>query len=170
MAVKKKEGRVPSMSAGSFGRAAPPGSIRNAREEVASIGLMAAQVVIASRRVLAGLPLDDSDKRTLRQVSKFMREEADAIQFVNTSGEEGKAPSRLAASEIGPEVILSEHGVGQPERVVKALKDIAKNLNRLARTPSSELAEEIFRVFSHLAGYSRSASGSSGDQLTGSES
>jgi hypothetical protein len=133
------------------------------------MGLMGASVVIASRRVLSSLPLEQTDKNALESVSTFLRQEANAIRYAETSGKKGKPPARLASSPIAPEVLFMTSTPKNPHQMANRLDEIAQLLDTLASDPKPELAERIYHVFQSLVELSRSASGSSGDQLTGFE-
>src|SRR6267378_5301782 len=96
---------------------------RQQRELYASIGVMAAQVVVAASRIMTRERLEPIDKRVLSRTVDLLHAQARAIRFVDSGGS-GQAPLRLAASSVTTGLIF-------PERPADA-EALAKEFDKVA--------------------------------------
>ena len=139
-------------------------STRQLREEFASIGLLAAQVVVAAARVRDGEGLDPVDRRGIQTAARLFRSFAARIRFVSSGGV-GEAPHTLLSTGVTNEVILSEVLPTDPEEVARSFDEIAGMLDQLvANNPTKDLATQLYERFSIIAERARVGAASSGHQ------
>jgi hypothetical protein len=135
------------------------------REELAALALLASGVVVATRRVLTGLKFDDIDQGILDRATQYLKAEADALRFVESSGQHGQAPSHLASSGAATQMLLERARLSDTE----SLDRLVGQLLQLSKTADRKMAKHLFNVFSNLTDVAIAAGGSSGDSITGSD-
>jgi hypothetical protein len=139
-------------------------STRQMREEFATIGLLAAQVLAAAARARDGEDLDSVDKRALNAASQVFRSFARRIRFV-TSGGTGEAPHTLLSAGVTNDVVLPKSLPADPEKIALAFDEIASELDQLASGQAPpRLAADIYGRFKKIAERARVGAGSSGHQ------
>jgi len=141
---------------------------RARREAAAEVGLLAARVVVAARRVLSEMSLDDSDRKALQAASDHLLDEAATLRYVEKRGRGASGPTRLAPTTLTAGVLREIEAANDSERhrseIVSAL---ARQLEEFKTSPRRETAEYLAHVFSRLAAKARAITGSSGDRVLG---
>jgi hypothetical protein len=134
---------------------------RQQRELYASLGVMAAQVMVAASRVLSEDGLEPIDKRVLSRTADLLRAQARAIRFVESGGT-GHAPRKLAASSVATGLMFPERPA-DPETLAKEFDKVAADVARLAsRKVTRATAQDLYERFAQMALTARSSAGSSG--------
>lgn len=147
-------------------------SFRTGREEAAALAVLAARVSAAGERVLANQVVTRADRQVLSEMSAFLREEAESILFLTSSGSRGREPTRVAAAGIAADVIVRERTKREPtdEQLAKLLRAIAGQLDSLPESESRQAAQRIVGLFRKVSAFARTEAGSVGEGLSGRDS
>src|SRR6266581_1499000 len=80
---------------------------RQLREELATIGLLAAQVMVAAVHVRNGEGLDPTDREVLERTADLFRNLVDRIKFIQSGGQ-GKAAETMLSAGATTDLVLPE--------------------------------------------------------------
>lgn len=143
------------------------GSPRSSRADAAALGLLSTRVSIAIRRSLQGDPLTGEDISVLGEISRWLLDEAAAVQFVASAGERGHEPSRTAAAGLA----VSALGAGvdrlDDEVLAQGLADLAHKVSSFSVASDSGSGHQLLTIFEGLSAVARAEAGSSGERLVG---
>lgn len=135
---------------------------RHLREQLASIGLLAAEVMAASARVRDQQDLDQSDEEILSRAAILFRTSAAKIRFVRSGGQ-GAEPQAMVSTGVSNDVVFSDKSPADPEEIARFYDDIAQKLDTLkSHTATQQQAVNLYRFFQTVAERARAAAGSSG--------
>jgi phage protein D len=141
---------------------------RPEQERLVSLSFLAARVASISSHAINGETLEDRQKAVLKAAAKYLDDEAAAIQFADTRGQQGRRPVRFSSPDLAAEMILhTKRESDLPDaEAVKVVKAIARELRRLAKTSDKDLARGIHDLFAQVADAARSTAGSPGHKTT----
>jgi hypothetical protein len=134
------------------------------REQLAAVGLLAAQVAMAAARLRDGLPLDSTDRRVLARMIDLFRSEAKRIRAVSQGGGL-PTPRAMLTTGIGDELVLPKASTDDPEEVAAVFDEVAAELEAATATHPSitaQSAADLYERFSGIAERAREWSGSPG--------
>lgn len=142
--------------------AEPP---RHLREELASFGLLAAQVMMAAAHVRDGEGIDKTDRDVLIRSAEIFRFVAARIRFVQSGGQGQEPPAMFLSAGAANDVVLSDQSPADPEQIARVYDEMAEKLESLAASKSTaEEAAEVYDLFRVVAERARAGAGSSGHE------
>lgn len=142
------------------------GSSYAQREEIVSIGVLAAKVSIATRRVLADRQLDSRDMAALEAVKRLLQEEVQAFRFASSLGKEGGGPSRVVGNSTAPNAFLAlMPSEADAENMQKWLGEVIDQVDLVIERADRNAAEYLTKLFGSLAQWAVQRSGSPGDRI-----
>jgi hypothetical protein len=141
---------------------------RHLREELAAIGLLAAQVMMAAAHVRDGEGLDAMDREVLKITSRAFRSFAERILFVHNRGQGAGARGMLSAG-VTNDVVLPDEHPADPVEIARFYEDLAEKLDSLSAPAATvQDARDIYVRFQTIAERARASAGSSGHELPSS--
>lgn len=162
IATTRSYASVPSASLAA--KAVP---MRN-HDEAVSVGVVAARVASAARRVIEGQRPADSDLAVIRKLREGIARETEAIKFTETGGASGSPPVATTAS-MGLALDAFMGLEERPEDVSAFLVELADLLKRMDESDDKEAAERVEARFRRVIHWVKNQVGSSGDIVVGVE-
>lgn len=134
------------------------------RSQQVDLGLLGARTAAVLRRIAAGNPLDEYDHQILGHAEAMLRDTADAIEFVSSSGLHGSHPKTYSFGAVA--ITLEAAARDEPdESVVHILRSLADTIRASVDSSDVTKAESIIPVFSSLTSIAISSAGSPGDSV-----
>src|SRR6266851_6003289 len=133
------------------------------REQLAAVGLLAAQVALAAARLREGLPLDSTGRRVVNRMVDLCRTEAKRIRVISQGGSV-HTPRAMLSAGVGDELVLPDASTEDPEEVASAFDQLANELEKVIgkRQITNQAASKLYVEFSRIAERAREWSGSPG--------
>lgn len=135
-------------------------------EESIALGLSAARLASAARRVEAGGSLHPADRTSLKAVHKTLRSVADAVSHGTPGSQRSGTPQRLNAVELALDALNSPVGDANSVSEARAsILQIADAVKRLNTSEDKEAARVTATFFTALARVAAREVGSPGDRV-----
>lgn len=158
------QARLAPITFGFAGVVAEP--TRHQREDFSSIGLLAAQVMMAAAHVRDGQKVDSTDQEILRRTSELFRSSAARIRFVQSHGQ-GTSPRSMLSTGLSTDILFADESPSDPEEIAKYYDAVAEKLDLLAacKLPSTDV-QVLYSIFQSIADRARAQAGSSGHRAS----
>lgn len=152
--------RPTAISFGFAGIVAEP--TRHQREDLSSIGLLAAQVMMAAVHARDSQKVDATDQEILRRTAELFRSSAARIRFVQSRGQ-GTTPRSMLSTGLNTDILFADQSPSDPEKIAKYYDEIAEKLDLLAACElPAEDVQTVYSMFQSIADRARAQAGSSG--------
>jgi hypothetical protein len=127
-----------------------------------SAEMLAAQLVVATERIIEGRGLDDVDEAVIERAKKELTTEAERREIVRTQGLADVDPGHLLAPRVNLLTLIRlavRGGAPLPDG------DPVDLLERLQRTQDPELAQALAEVFDQVAALAEQSAHRTGERI-----
>jgi len=128
--------------------------LMNGGSELLDLGLVAARIAAASRRVAVGGTLDEVDRSAIAEMQALLNASAEVVRFFGSEGRQGSPPSNALASRVDvaiDAVVRRSESQIDSAALEQGLTSRASVLAALLSAPEPDSAGEALAVCSDLA-------------------
>jgi hypothetical protein len=141
------------------------------REDSLGIAVLSSACVAAARRLMAGQAIEETDRLALERAAGLFRGALDGLQFIQSSGKQGRPPSQLQYSGFAVQLlsenrnILSQgtNGDTTGQDIAAELRTWLHRIENFASTGKERDPSGFADFFLALTELSRAEAGSTGD-------